>query len=115
VGRTSHVRWALVVLGVVPLLPAAAVAGPLGQGASDPGPAAPAPYYSPWHYRTPILYRLCEEFHLRREEKCSPTYYPAGLYSYQILTCPVPPGDPPDFRRGPGHGPSVGSPEATER
>jgi hypothetical protein len=110
VGRKRHVRLALAVLAVALLLPAGAVAAP----ACDSGPG-PVPYYSPWHYRTPLLSRFCEEYRLRRERKCNPVYYPPGPYSYQIITCPGAPVEEPDFRSRANPTPQATAAEAAGR
>jgi len=116
VGSKRLVRMTLAVLAVVVLLPAGAVAGPPCDSGSDAvGQPGPVPHYSPWHYRTPLLCRFCEEYQLHREGKCSPVYYPAGPYSYQIITCPGPPPTRPDFRGGGSPPPAAAAPEAVER
>jgi hypothetical protein len=94
VNGTSNGRLALVVLGVLALLPAGASAGGLSQAAPD------TPYYSPWHYRTPNLYRLCECWHGHRFGKyADDRYAPVPFGTYPVITYPgqpiVPTHTPP--------------------
>jgi hypothetical protein len=104
-GARSNGGLAVLALGVLSLMPAAASAGSLFGYPSDPGPR-----YSPWHYRTPILYRLCEEH-----------YYGLGLGSYRpsrypavpVAPYPSPPASPGDQPGGTGAIPPAGSPEAS--
>jgi hypothetical protein len=48
-------RLALLVLTSVAFAPGGAFAG------SSPGPILPPTHYSPWHYKTPLLYRCWAE------------------------------------------------------
>ena len=105
-GNKRHVRRALEVLAVVALLPAGAFAG----APADPVPD-PHPHYSSWHYRTPLLSRYCEEYHLWREARRCPVYYPPGPYGYGILTCPDSPTTQPDFRSGAASTPPAAAPD----
>jgi hypothetical protein len=104
--RRSNRCVALLALGVLSLIPAGASAGPLFGHAPDAGAA---PHYSPWHYRTPLLYR-----------KCVQHYYGLGLGSYLPGRYPVGPvgpypyaaANPGDLPSGATPVPGVGSPEA---
>ena len=114
-GRRTNRRPAVLALGVVSLIAAGALAGPTGASAADPGPAGPAPYYSPWAYRTPLLYRLCQECQLRRAGGSMPDCAPSGPWSYLIIRDPLYIFDPEKVPSGPGPLPPAGSPETGER
>jgi hypothetical protein len=69
-------RLALLVLGVVCLMPVGAFAGPPCDSVPGPGPVVSATHYSPWHYRTPLLYRCWLEHHYGvTAGKCGPGCY----------------------------------------
>jgi hypothetical protein len=82
-GRKHNCRLALLALGVLVLSPAG-----LPRAAADPGPADPAPHYSSWAYRMPLLYRLHECLHYH-EYGHTPDCYPTEPTSYLIIKCPV--------------------------
>ena len=72
-GRQTTRRLAPLVLGVVSLVPVAAFAEPPCAAVPGPGPVIPALHYSPWHYRTPLLYRCWAEHHYGvTAGKCGP-------------------------------------------
>jgi hypothetical protein len=95
--RNNKRRLAHLVLGVVVLLPARALAGP---------PDGPTPHYSSWAYRTPLLYRLHECWHYRRDGGHTADCYPAGPWSYLIIKDPVYIFDPNSVPRVAGPGPT---------
>jgi hypothetical protein len=55
--KKCKARLLVLVLAGVSLIPGGAFAGPLFHSSAEPDIAAPAPYYSPCHYWTPLLYR----------------------------------------------------------
>jgi hypothetical protein len=110
-GRKSSGRLARLALGVMCLVPNAAFAW--SPGGPAPDPAGPAPYYSPWVYWTPILYRWCAEWHLRRAG--GPDSYPAGPWSYLIIKDPVYIFDPNNVPRGGTQSPPAQQPPAGEQ
>jgi hypothetical protein len=92
--------------------PPAAPAPACGPG-SDCGPPGPARYYSPWAYRTPLLYRLSQCIHTWRASP--PSGYPTGPWSYQIIKCPVYIFDPKDVPSVPAPPAPGTTPEAGDR
>jgi hypothetical protein len=72
--RERNGRLALLVLGVICLLPVGTFAGPPASCPSVPAQFGPPPSYSPCHYRTPVLYRLwAEHYYGVRAGSCGPS------------------------------------------
>jgi hypothetical protein len=93
--RNSRVFKALLVLGMVCLIPAGAFAGPPSSG----------PYYSPCHYWTPLLYRCYAKcYYGVCGHQYTLDYYPSGPAGEQILSHPdttVEPGTSPSAANQP--------------
>jgi hypothetical protein len=107
-------RLALWVLGAAFLVPGGASAGQPCCPAEDSGSTGPARYYSPWTYRAPLLYRLCEE-HRLHWGKHGPDCYPAGPWGYLIIKEPLYIFDPNRVPSLPAPASSASSSGAEER
>lgn len=100
-GRNRGGRLAILVFGVALLLRA----GPLCGSALGAGWDGSGTSYSPWTYRTPYLYRLCEWVHDCKAGGHGAECYPTGPWGIQVTTsypyppyrkcCPAAPGQPP--------------------
>jgi hypothetical protein len=100
--RKSNRLGVLVALVAASLLPGGAKADPPCACAGESGGAGPGVSYSPWAYRTPLLYRLCACIRLRREGV--PVVYPNGPTDFLVITDPVYYPNPSNLPPVPGRG-----------
>ena len=105
-------RLALWVLGGVLLVPGAAPAGQPCCPGGDSQSTGPARYYSPCTYRTPLLYRWCQE-HQLHWGRHGPDSIPAGPWGYLIIKDPLYIFDPNSVPSLPVPAPTA-SPSAAE-
>ena len=100
-GSKRKAPLAFVVLALVYVLPLGASAQAPTSCAGGPAPVGAAPHYSPWHYRTPLLYRCwAERYYGVRAGMCGP-----GCYAPPTSGTESPPNTTP----------AAASPDAKER
>src|SRR5262245_30908035 len=90
----NKVRLALLVVVVVGLMPAETFAGPMFSSPPEPGPVYPAPYYSPCHYWTQLIYRFSAKcYYGVCGHRYTLDYYPPGPSSESSISHPTPTGE----------------------
>jgi hypothetical protein len=112
-GATGEPPAATAPTGTTDSPPAAATAQGAPPAAAQTGPTGHARYYSPWAYRTPILFRLSQCIHTWRASP--PSGYPTGPWSYLIIKDPVYIFDPKQVPSVPGAPAPGTTAEAGER
>jgi hypothetical protein len=91
----NKVRLALLVAAVVWLMPAETFAGQPSGVPPEPGPVYPAPYYSPCHYWTPLLYRCWAKcYYGVCGHRYELDYYPTAACAEPVLSPPATPARP---------------------
>jgi hypothetical protein len=97
--RSNRRWWAAVALAVGLVLPAQARAGSLlGLWHRDCPPSS----YSPCHYWTPALYRVCAAVHGPKLGVYPPDRFPSVPPNYLIIRYPCPAAEPGSWPYGTG-------------